>query len=59
MDSFNGDDWYLHSWYRGSLYRLGVGLWRDFSVQATYMDMRHHETDFHTTRWMFDLVKRW
>ncbi|HVT03871.1 MAG TPA: putative porin [Thermoanaerobaculia bacterium] len=58
MDGFNGDDWYLHSWYRGSLYRLGVGIWRDFAVQGTYVRLRHLETNFDTTRWMVDLVKR-
>lgn len=59
MDGFNGDDWYLHSWYRGSLYRLGVGIWRSFAIQGTYVDMDHHETTFPTTRLMIDLVKRY
>lgn len=59
MTGFNGDDWYLHSWYRGSLYRLAVGVWRDFSIQGTYVDMQHHETTFPTTRLMVDLVKRY
>jgi|GEM_PF-6215552 len=58
MGGFNGDDWYLHSWYRGSLYRLGIGLWRDFAVQGTYVRLRNLEADFDTTRWMVDLVKR-
>jgi hypothetical protein len=58
MAGFNGDDWYLHSWYRGSLYRLGATVWRDFGVQATYVDMEHHETTFNTTRLMLDIVKR-
>lgn len=35
MTAFNGDDWYLHSWYRGHLVRAGVGLGRGFAVQGT------------------------
>lgn len=59
MTGFNGDEWYLHSWYRGNLYRLAVGLWRDFAVQGTYVEMNHHETNFETTRLMIDLLKRY
>ncbi len=58
MTAFNGDDWYLHSWYRGHLVRAGVGLGRGFAVQGTYVKATHHETAFDTTRWMIDLVKR-
>jgi hypothetical protein len=58
MDGFNGDDWWLHSWYRGSLYRLVVPVWRDFAVQGTYINLRHQEFDFDTKRWMVDVVKR-
>lgn len=59
MAGFNGDDWYIHSWYRGSLYRLGVNVWRDWEVRATFVDMEHHETTFTTTRWMFEVAKRY
>jgi hypothetical protein len=58
MDGFNGDDWWLHSWYRGSLYRVVVPVWRDFAFQGTYVDLKHQEFDFHTRRLMVDLVKR-
>lgn len=58
MTGFNGDDWWLHSWYRGSLYRVAAPIWRDFSAQVTYIDLRHHEFTYDTKRWMVDVVKR-
>lgn len=65
MTGFNTDDWYLHSWYRGSLYRASATVWRELGLAVTYMDMRHHEPIApgnrelgDLTRWFFDVVKR-
>jgi hypothetical protein len=43
MAGFNTDDWYLHSWYRGSLYRISGTVWKEFTLGATYIDLRHHD----------------
>ncbi len=58
MDGFNGDDWYLHSWYRGSLVRAAVGVGRGFALQGTYVEANHHQTTYPTERLMLDLIKR-
>lgn len=66
MAGFNTDDWYLHSWYRGSLYRASATVWRDFNLAVTYVDLRHHEPVAPNnrelgdlTRWFVDIVKRY
>lgn len=65
MTGFNTDDWYLHSWYRGALYRASASVWRDFDLRVTYIDLRHHEPIApgnreigDLTRWFVDVVKR-
>lgn len=65
MAGFNTDDWYLHSWYRGNLYRASATVWRDVAVAVTFIDLRHHDAVApdnselgDLTRWFVDVVKR-